>query len=167
VKVEGIQDNYLGCEILKDSKGFSIGQERIVNDLKNRFEKILLGREFKTPSPNGYTVQRPNLETDSLIGENLQEKFRSGVGSFLYLVKHSRPDIANSVQELSKVMDGALEEHWKKLFRCVKYVELTKKIKLKIHPRNHTKWKIKVFSDSDYCGDKETCRSVSGYVIFV
>jgi hypothetical protein len=25
----------------------------------------------------------------------------------LYLVKHSRPNIANAIQELSKVMDGA------------------------------------------------------------
>ena len=27
----------------------------------------------------------------------------------LYLVKHSRPDIANAVRELSKVADGATE----------------------------------------------------------
>ena len=29
------------------------------------------------------------------------------VGTLLYLTKHSRPDIANAVHELSKSMDGA------------------------------------------------------------
>ena len=35
-----------------------------------------------------------------------QKIFRSGVGMLLFLVKHSRPDIANGVRELSKLMDG-------------------------------------------------------------
>ena len=33
--------------------------------------------------------------------------YRSGVGTLLYLTKHSRPDITNPVRELSKSMDGA------------------------------------------------------------
>ena len=28
-------------------------------------------------------------------------------------------------------------------------------------------WRLEVFSDSDYCGDKETRLSVYGYVIFL
>jgi len=33
----------------------------------------------------------------------------------LYLVKHSRPDLSNRTQELSKVMDKATEGHMKEL----------------------------------------------------
>ena len=33
-----------------------------------------------------------------------QIRYRSGVGMLLYLVKFSRPDIANSVRELNKAM---------------------------------------------------------------
>jgi hypothetical protein len=51
-----------------------------------------------------------------------QKKYRSGAGMLLYLVKHSQPDLANSVQELSKVLVGATETHWKALIRCNKYV---------------------------------------------
>jgi hypothetical protein len=40
----------------------------------------------------------------------------------LYLVKHSRPDISNTVRELSKVADGAKQEHWKRMYRLFKYV---------------------------------------------
>ena len=36
--------------------------------------------------------------------------YRSGVGMLLYLIKHSRPGIANVVQELSKVLDGPMKK---------------------------------------------------------
>jgi hypothetical protein len=43
------------------------------------------------------------------------------VGSLPYLVKQSRPDIANSVREFSKVMDCAIQSHSRELLRMVKY----------------------------------------------
>jgi hypothetical protein len=49
-------------------------------------------------------VKRPDKE-DTLIPVEEQTKIRSGVGMLLYLVKHSRFDIANSVREFSKVAD--------------------------------------------------------------
>ena len=58
-------------------------------------------------------------------------KYHSGTGSLLYLVKHSRPDIANAIRELSKVMDKATAGHMKELFRCIKYVLDTKDRKLR------------------------------------
>ena len=40
----------------------------------------------------------------------------------LYLVKHSRPDLANPVRELSKQLDGASPYHYKEMLRIIKYV---------------------------------------------
>ena len=48
-------------------------------------------------------------------------------------MKHSRPDIANSVREASKVMDSATKSHWKYLLRIVKYVIDTKNYSLCHH----------------------------------
>ena len=39
------------------------------------------------------------------------ETYRSGVGTLLYLTKHSRPDISNPVRELSKTMDAPAPAH--------------------------------------------------------
>jgi hypothetical protein len=52
----------------------------------------------------------------------------------LYLVKHSRPDIANAVRELSKVADGATKDHWNKLLRTIKFKLDTKYLALKMNP---------------------------------
>ena len=45
------------------------------------------------------------------------EKIWSGIERFLYLINHSRPNIANATQELLEVIDGVnqaafLEMHW-------------------------------------------------------
>ena len=49
----------------------------------------------------------------------------------LYLVKHSRPDIANATRELSKVMDKPTPAAMKELKRVMKYVIDTKNYGLK------------------------------------
>jgi hypothetical protein len=69
-----------------------------------------------------------------LITVKQQTKFRSGVGILLFLVKHSRFDIANSVREFSKVADRAMIAHWKLLLRCIKYVITTEYLSLRLKP---------------------------------
>ena len=53
----------------------------------------------------------------------------------MYLVKHSRPDIANVTQELSKTMDKVSKAGLKELKRVLKYVLDTKDFGLKIEPK--------------------------------
>ena len=87
----------------------------------------------------------------------------------LYLVKHSRPDIANPVRELSKVLDGATSAAFKEMLRIIKYVLDTKTLGLKLEPtmEKDQPWELNCFTDSDYAGDPDTRRSVSGYILYV
>ena len=64
---------------------------------------------------------RPEKD-DPILTLGEQTKYRSGVGMLLYLIKHSRPDISNAVRELTKVLDGATQAHWKAMIRVIKYV---------------------------------------------
>ena len=52
----------------------------------------------------------------------------------LYLVEHSRPDIANCVRELSKVLDGTTDCAFNEMLRIIQYVLDTKNLGLKIEP---------------------------------
>jgi hypothetical protein len=102
-----------------------------------------------------------------LISPADQLKYRSAVGMLLYLVKHSRPDISNSVRELSKVADGATEAHWKAMARLVKYVVDTEEIGLRIKPRKKDDmFVLEGISDSEYAGDPDTRISVYGYILY-
>jgi hypothetical protein len=87
----------------------------------------------------------------------------------LFLVKHSRPDIANAVRELSKMMDGPTPAAMKELKRVIKFVLDTQDYGLKLEPEKmiENKWILKVYTDSDWAGDKDTRLSVTGYVLFL
>ena len=47
------------------------------------------------------------------MDEKEQKSYRSGIGTLMYLVKLSRPELSNTVRELSKVMDEGTEKHSK------------------------------------------------------
>ena len=62
-------------------------------------------------------------------------EYRSGDGTLLYLIKHSQPDIANTIQEHSKMMDKATEQHYDSLLWVIKYVLDTKDKMLGLCPK--------------------------------
>jgi hypothetical protein len=107
------------------------------------------------------------MEDDPLISVEDQKQYRSGVGMLLYLVKHSRPDIANAVRELSKVADGATAAHWNAMLRVIKFVIDTENYGLKIKPyKTDGVFHLEGISDSEYAGDKDTRISVYGYILY-
>ena len=122
---------------------------------------------YDTPATGGGWVQRPMTE-EEFISDEKQSELRSGIGSLLYLLKHSSPDLSNSVHELTKVMNRAIKAHQKILYRVIKYVQDTKNQKLILSPNKEgLHWNLKAYTDSDYAGDADTRKSVSGFMIYV
>mmetsp|Transcript_11623 Transcript_11623/g.16576 ORF Transcript_11623/g.16576 Transcript_11623/m.16576 type:complete len:154 (-) Transcript_11623:47-508(-) len=86
----------------------------------------------------------------------------------LHLVKHSRPDIANSVRELSKVIDRPTIGGMKEMMRVIKHVLDTENKGLSIKPtKGQKKWILHMYSDSDFAGDKERRISIAGFILYV
>ena len=84
----------------------------------------------------------------------------------LYLTKHSRPDIANAVHDLSKSIDGASKLQFRDMLIVIKFGLDTKDLGLKMAPTLHNGIRhLEAFSDSDFANDKETRICVYGYVI--
>jgi len=168
LKVEEELVDYLSCEInFNDDKTKAwLGQPHLIKNLMTTFgEEVKDLQEYKSPGTPGVGITR-NVENQK-IEEEEAKKYRSGVGMLLYLVKHSRPDIANAVRELSKVMDEPTLAALKELKRVIKYVLDTKNYGLRIEPRQYEdRWELIMFSDSDYGGDKDTRISVGGFVLY-
>jgi len=123
--------------------------------------------EYRTPGTANQGLIRPDDKKSTLTKEE-HELYRSGVGMLLFLVKNSRPDIANAVRELSKLNDFPTSAALKELKRVIKYVLDTEHYGLNFSPMDTgEEWEIVAFSDGDYAGDKETRILVSGFVIFV
>jgi hypothetical protein len=145
-----------------------INQPKLIKNLEQSFGSLVkTDKHYKTPAAPKTVVMRPVKDEDPLISKEEQSQYRSGVGMLLYLVKHSRPDIANAVRELTKVLDGATQAHWKAMLRTIKFVLDTKMYSLKMKPSmTNGKHTLKGISDSEFAGDRETRKSVYGYVTY-
>ena len=118
-----------------------------------------------TPGTSRFTARRLENPEDKVNPED-HKTYRSGVGTLLYLTKHSRPDICNPVRELSKTMDVTAPVHLEEMYKVIRHVLSTKGYGLKFELRKDMiKWALKALSDSDFASDKETI-SVFGYIIY-
>ena len=171
IKVEDKPTDYLSCEIKFDEKKTCawLGQPHLIKKMERNFSELVKGNyRYLTPGTPNYNVIRPQSE-DEKIDPERQKIYRSAVGTLLQFVKHSRPDIANPVRELSKCMDGATEAAYKEMCRVMKFVLDTREFGLKLQPSVLLKddmVSLTMYTDSDWAGDKETRRSISGFIIF-
>ena len=170
LKVENDLDDYLSCEIKIDRKQKRawIHQPHLIKKLRDKFWKIVKDMPtYVTPGTPHQVIVR---KTEWKITPEEQATYRSGVGMLLFLIKHSRPDIANAVRELTKVLDGASPAAFKEMKRVIKYVLDTEKLALKIQPKvtnGKGLWSITIFSDSDFATDTDNRLSVSGFVLYL
>jgi hypothetical protein len=164
---ENIED-FIGCNIKRDGNKILLSQPDLIKKMVEKFEsKIKDLKEYETPAPASSHIIRCTEEEVGLSDDE-QKDFRSGVGSLLYLLKHSRPELSNSVRELSKVMDRANKAHEKALYRVIRFVQQTRERCLVLAPVKETlTWELKGYCDSDFAGDTDTRRSVSGFVIYL
>jgi hypothetical protein len=169
VKELGEMKHFVGCHIIENKSRDTIwiNQPKLIKNLEENFRSLITSEKvYKTPASPRFIVIRP-MKDDPVLTLERQQKYRSGVGMLMYLVKHSRPDIANATRELSKVLDGATEAHWKAMLRIVKYIFDTKMVSLRLKPYlQDNKVHIRGISDSEFAGDKDTRRSVYGYIAY-
>ena len=113
VKIQHNLADYLGCEFhmnKEKTKGW-LGQPSIIKSLEQKFgERAMKERLSLTPGTPRFTARRLENHEDKLNSED-DETYRSGVGTPLYLTKHSRPDICNPVRALSKTVDAPAPAH--------------------------------------------------------
>ena len=84
----------------------------------------------------------------SKVDEKKQSMYRSGVGTLLFLTKHSKPDMTNSVWELSKSMDGASMAHVTEMYRVINFVLEMMTLGLRMLPIfKDGIWKLEALSD--------------------
>ena len=171
LKIDQELKDYLSCEIhfASDRKSAILHQAHIIRSIRNEFEKEVRDlQEYKTPGTPGVGMVR---DPDGVsVSAELHSRYRMGVGKLLYLVKHTRPDIANAVRELSKMLDCVNQAAIKELRRVIKYVLDTEDEGLKIAPKARGTdgiLDLEVFCDSDFAGDKETRISVAGYIMYL
>lgn len=87
--------------------------------------------------------------------------YREAVGSLLFLVQGTRPDLAFVVSNVSRFNDKHDESHWVAVKRIMRYVRGTIGYRLTYHSDSLAP--IHGFVDADWANDPDERRSFSGY----
>jgi hypothetical protein len=109
---------YVGCKIEHNqTEGWlRMTQPVLLQSFIDEFD-LPDGKTPVTPAEPGSKL----METETVLSKNKHTYFRSGVGKLLHLMKWSRPEIMNSVRELSCHATRVGEPHIKAMHRVMKY----------------------------------------------
>lgn len=148
--------------------GMEITRNRVVGTLKlaqtKYAEKVL--EKFKMAGCK--TVATP-MEVGLELVKNkdpvVNEPYREAVGSLMYLMVGTRPDLAFAVGKLSRYVDAYGPEHWTAIKRALRYVNGTKDKGLLY--TKHAGMDLLGYSDADWAGDHESRRSTSGHLFIL
>ncbi|KAJ4710294.1 Retrovirus-related Pol polyprotein from transposon TNT 1-94 [Melia azedarach] len=130
--------------------------------------KDLLSVEFEMKDLDTPSAANAHLSV-AFAPKSIEEKeymsrvpYASAVGSLMYAMVCSRPDLAQSVSVVSRFMGEPGKEHWQAVKRIFRYLKGTFDVGL-IYGGD-TQCLVTGFSDSDYAGDIDSRRSMTGYV---
>ena len=154
---------YLGFQIIRDHKKRTMVLHQLpyVRKVIKRFELEQV-KPAKTPLPAGYIPQKAPLDYNAI--PSIRQRYQSVIGSLLFVMLGTHPDIAFAVIKMSQLMSNPTEDHLKKALHIVKYLSTNPGLALHYSGEESI---LNAYSDSDWAGDLETRHSTSGYAIFL
>ena len=117
-------------------------------------------KEASTPHPSGYNPVPNTLPVD----EKLHTKYQQAIGSLLYLMLGTRPDITYAVTKMAQYAANPSEEHLTKALYICKYLAGTTNYKLQYglkQPRLYT------YADADWASNLKSRQSTTEYLVLL
>jgi hypothetical protein len=159
----GQAKEYLGMRIIRDRKKrtISLDQTCYVEKVVKRFGQENC-KPVSVPLPTGYNP-RPH-STQNQSNATLRSRYQLVIGSLLYIMLGTRPDIAFAVIKMSQFSSNPTEKHLQKALYTMRYLSSSLDLcTMYSGTGNHNG--LCAYSDTDWAGDVETSRSTTGYAI--
>ncbi|KAG7592586.1 GAG-pre-integrase domain [Arabidopsis thaliana x Arabidopsis arenosa] len=156
-----------GMEIERDrSKGtLSISQEGYLLKLLGNFS-MDQSKPVGTPIGVHFKLSAATDEEVRVQYESMRSiPYQSAVGSLMYSMIGTRPDLAHSVSLVCRFMSKPLKQHWQAVKWILRYIKGS--LKRKLCYSSEGDFVIQGYCDSDYGADKDRRRSTSGVVFTV
>ena len=130
-------------------------------------KRTLLRFQMGNCNPKGLPADPGcRLEKSQDSVESCPEKmpYREAIGSLMYLMLASRPDIAFAVNQVSQFCEKPNQNHWTAVRRIFAYLQGTSEYGIRFGPVSNG---LIGYTDADYAGDLETRRSTTGYLFLL
>ncbi|KAL8104982.1 hypothetical protein AgCh_028950 [Apium graveolens] len=138
-----------------------LSQEKYVEKLLQKFSvqdaktrSTLLASHFNL-------TKKQSPKTDEGKKDMAKVPYASVVGSLMYAMMCTRPDIAHTVGVVSRFMSNPGREHWEAVKWLLRYLKGTSKVALCFSKKDVI---LEGFSDADLGGCLDTRKSTTGYI---
>jgi len=159
--------SFLGLEITRERSHrlLTLNQAKYIDKILIR-HGLQDSRPAITPlDPNTRLVSQPKVSPESTETEPTSislELYQSAVGSLMYAMLGTRPDIAYAVGLVSQFNHSPSSEHWVAVKRIFRYLRGTRTLKLQYGSSNQSGG----YSDADW-GSGQDRKSVGGFVFLL
>ncbi|CAL1360023.1 unnamed protein product [Linum trigynum] len=160
----GAAQKILGMEIYRDrsKKKLFLSQKSYIQKILSRFG-MSSAKPLNTPSASNVHLSSAYAPQSEAEKEYMSRvPYASAVGSLMYAMVCTRPDLAHAVSVVSRFMIQPGKKHWQAVKRIFRYLKGTSDVGISFG--SDTECLVSGYSDSDYAGDVDTRRSMTGYV---
>ena len=161
MKEMGVARVMLSIEIKRDR------QKRKLFIRQSEYTKTILDRFGMTESKPVHTpMDRSYFESVDQKAEFVDSTtHRQAVGSLMYLMIGSRPDIAYAIGKLAQHFESPRTAHWVAVKRVFRYINGTSRYGILYD--GSERLSISGFADADWAGCRATRKSTSGFIFLV
>jgi hypothetical protein len=157
MKDMGEADVILGIKIKRENKGIVITQSHYI-------EKILKKFNYESCSPVS-TPMDPGEKLMPNTGKPVDQlEYSKAIGSLMYAMISTRPDIAYAVGKLSRFTSNPSRHHWHAITRVFKYLKGTMNYGLSYMGFPSV---LEGYSDASWINNAEDSSSTSGWVFLL
>lgn len=154
----------LGMKVIRTEAGIHVNQTQYINSMLDKFGMANC-RPVSTPMEGKLTA-----EMSSITAEDEKEMkdvpYRQAVGSLMYVMVGTRPDLAVALSSVSRFMENPGPDHWTAVKRIFRYLRGTSQCGLNFVSHSG-KVQLVGYCDADWAGDLDTRKSTTGYVFSV
>jgi hypothetical protein len=164
MKDMGNISKYLGLDVTQ-----SQNKTRIQVSQATYILEILDAYGFKDCKPVG-TPMEPGIvlqKSDTEVDMKLQQEYQRAIGSLMYTMVQTRPDIAYAVSTLAQYSSNPNHTHWTAVKRIFRYLKGTLSLGIEYSRDARRGNELVGYSDADYAGDRDNRRSTSGFVFML
>lgn len=153
----------LGARVTRDrdKRTIYLDQEQYITSILDKFGFTTAKHSPVSIPAASYDNLRPAYDDDKRISVS---EYQQAIGSIMYAMIFTRPDIAFVLGKLSQAMSEPAEHHGQALKHLFRYLKSTSTQKLRYGPGGAHE-NFVVYSDADWAGDKVDRKSVSGCVV--
>ncbi|UYV68993.1 hypothetical protein LAZ67_6001951 [Cordylochernes scorpioides] len=159
---------FLGLQIYRDrtTKMLFLHQASYIERTLEHYNLLDIKLQSVPSDPYSKLTKKMCPKDDQEIEEMNKIPYRQTIGSLMYLMTGTRPDIAYAVSRVSQFMNNPGPSHWTAVKKIFGYLKATKNIGICFGGSSCTSTLIG-FSDADFAGDLDTRKSTTGYVFML